>query len=121
MAASIPLLLQDLRLSPAAGPPDAELLARFARDGDEPAFTMLVARHGPMVLRVCRRALGDAHDAEDAFQATFLVLARKAGQLARPDALTGWLHGVALKVAAGARARRLVHLAGSTSLPARPD
>src|SRR5262245_20683582 len=120
MATSVPLLLRNLPLPP-GGPPDAELLARFARDRDEAAFTLLVARHGPMVLRVCRRALGDAHAAEDAFQATFLVLARKAGQLARPDALTGRLHGVALRVASGLRAsHRLGRLAGP-ALPARPD
>ena len=67
---------------------DALLLARFARDRDEDAFA-LVARHGPLVWRACRRGLGDLHAAEDAFQATLLILARKAGSVGRPDALAG--------------------------------
>jgi RNA polymerase sigma factor (sigma-70 family) len=77
---------------------DGQLLERFAaRRGQEaePAFAALVARHGPMVLSVCRGLLGNSHDAEDAFQATFLVLAHKAGTLRRPDLLGPWLHGVA--------------------------
>src|SRR5437899_9858456 len=86
--------------------PDAELLDRFTNHHDQAAFTALAARHGPMVLRVCRRVLGDAHAAEDAAQATFLVLAKKAGCLRRPEALVGWLHGVAHRVALKARARR---------------
>jgi RNA polymerase sigma factor (sigma-70 family) len=85
---------------------DAVLIERFARLGDEAAFAALVDRHGPMVLRVCRRVLGDAHTAEDAAQAAFLVLARKAGCLRRPEALVGWLYGVAYRVALKARARR---------------
>src|ERR1700758_3045027 len=72
---------------------DHELLAQFVGAQDEAAFTVLVERHGPMVLGVCRRALGNAHDAEDAFQATFLVLARKAGSLTRPGLLANWLYG----------------------------
>ena len=83
-------------------------LLRRALDGDgataDAAFGVLVARHGPMVWRVCRGALGHAHDAEDAFQATFLVLARRAGSIRRADSVASWLHGVALKVARRARA-----------------
>jgi RNA polymerase sigma factor (sigma-70 family) len=82
---------------------DAELLARFARHRDETAFAALLARHGSMVLNACRRALGDAHAAEDAFQATFLVLARRAGGLRHPAALAGWLYGVASRIARAAR------------------
>ena len=87
-----------------AGLGEGQLLDRFAVDGDEVAFEALVARHGPMVLGVCRRSLRDEHAAEDAFQATFLVLARKAGTLRRPDRLGPWLHGVARKVSARSRA-----------------
>jgi RNA polymerase sigma factor (sigma-70 family) len=87
---------------------DAQLLARFrAGPGEaaESAFAALVERHGPMVWRVCRILLADAHEAEDAFQATFLVLARKAGSLREPDRLANWLYGVAHRVARKARSR----------------
>jgi RNA polymerase sigma factor (sigma-70 family) len=89
---------------------DAELLARFARGrGDlsgEAAFAILVDRHGPMVLGVCRRVTGDRHAADDAFQAVFLVLARKAHtvRLGADDSLGRWLYGVSLRVARRARA-----------------
>src|SRR5207249_9420443 len=100
MLASLPQFLRRLRsLVAHGGRPDADLVARFARDRDEEAFAQLVVRHGPMVLSVCRRVLGDAHAAEDAFQATFLVLARSAGGLGRPAALAGWLSGVAHRIA----------------------
>src|SRR5947209_4544099 len=75
--------IRRIATSPAAEVPDAHLLVRFARQGDEEAFAALVRRHGPLVLGVCRRVLGDWHAAEDCFQATFLVLARKAGSLER--------------------------------------
>jgi RNA polymerase sigma factor (sigma-70 family) len=84
---------------------DGELLARFVARRDEAAFEMLLERHGPMVLGVCRRLLGH-HDAEDAFQATFLVLVRRAGALGQPDRVGNWLHGVAYHIALAARARR---------------
>src|SRR5262245_60840031 len=90
--------------SPAAEPGDGPLLERFARHGEEAAFAALLARHGPMVLGVCRRVLRDPHDAEDAFQATFLLLVRKAGVLRRPEALGPWLYGVAYRTAIKARA-----------------
>ena len=80
-------LLQQLhrhRAAPGAGgPDDAELLGRFVRRRDEAAFELLVWRHGTMVYNVCRRVLRDAHAAEDAFQATFLVLVRKAASVGR--------------------------------------
>jgi RNA polymerase sigma factor (sigma-70 family) len=91
-----------------AGVSDGQLLARFNAHRDElaeMAFTALVRRHGPMVLRVCRQVLGDWHTAEDAFQATFLVLARRAGSISRPELLGHWLYGVALRTAREARVR----------------
>jgi RNA polymerase sigma factor (sigma-70 family) len=83
---------------------DRELLQRFVR-GDQSAFAELVERHGPAILGVCRRILGPGHDADDAFQATFLVLARKAGPLCSQDLLSPWLHGVAVRTALKARTR----------------
>src|SRR5262249_49155389 len=77
---------------------DRELIVRFVRDRDPTAFELLVWRHGAMVFGVCRRAVRDAHLAEDAFQATFLVLARKAGSV-RGTNLAGWLFRVARRVA----------------------
>jgi RNA polymerase sigma factor (sigma-70 family) len=91
----------------AAGLTDGQLLERFADrrgEGSEAAFSALMQRHGPMVLRVCREALRDTHAAEDAFQATFLVLARRAGAIRKTESVGPWLYGVALRVASCARA-----------------
>jgi len=91
-----------LRASTVAGVSDGQLLGRFAAHRDElaeVAFTAVVRRHGPMVLRVCEQILGDRHAAEDAFQVTFLVLARRAGSIRQPELLGNWLHGVALRTA----------------------
>ncbi len=86
---------------------DGQLMTQFlaSQEGSEAAFRVLIHRHGPMVLGVCRRILGDEHAAEDAFQATFLVLVKKAGTLRDRDLLTNWLYGVALRVASKERAR----------------
>ncbi len=91
---------------------EGQLLERFVVGQDESAFAALVARHGPMVLGVCRRHLHDEHEVEDAFQATFLVLVRRAGGIRNGDLIGHWLHGVAHRVAVRARAnsaRRHVH------------
>jgi RNA polymerase sigma factor (sigma-70 family) len=82
---------------------DVELLREFVHTGNESAFTALVHRHGPLVLGVCRRVLRNRADAEDCFQATFLVLVRKARSLRRPESLANWLYGVACRVARKAR------------------
>jgi serpin B len=85
---------------------DAQLLERFASGRDEAAFEVLLWRHGPAVLGVCWRVLRDSQDAEDAFQATFLTLARKAASIRRRDVLGGWLYRVAWRIALAARQRR---------------
>ena len=84
---------------------DAALLDRFVGRRDEAAFMLLVERYGPLVMGVCKRQLDEVHDAEDAFQATFLVLVRKAASIRKRTALGSWLHGVAARVASKARAQ----------------
>ena len=81
----------------------AELLGRFAATGDEAAFSAIVAHHGPMVLATCRRILPNGADADDAFQATFLIFARQARSIAHSDRLAPWLHSVARRVAVRAK------------------
>src|ERR1700694_5416762 len=83
---------------------DRELLERFLSRRDESAFTFLVRRHGPMVFGVCRRIMGDSHEAEDVFQATFLVLARRTRSLRREESVGSWLFGVAQRIGLRARA-----------------
>jgi RNA polymerase sigma factor (sigma-70 family) len=91
-------LLQD-----GVGLPDGQLLESFVRDKDEFAFEALVRRHGPMVLGVCRRLLRNHHDAEDAFQATFIVLVRKASSIIPREMIANWLYGTAYRTALKAR------------------
>ncbi|MBM3981393.1 MAG: sigma-70 family RNA polymerase sigma factor, partial [Planctomycetes bacterium] len=81
------------------GTPDADLLARYARDRDPGAFEELVRRHGALVWAACRNLLPDRADAEDAFQAVFLALVRGAGHIRDGRAVPAWLHGVAVRVA----------------------
>jgi RNA polymerase sigma factor (sigma-70 family) len=103
---------------------DAQLLQRFVTQRDEAAFELLVWRHGPMVLGVCRRVLLDAHDAEDAFQATLLVLARKAAAIGKRECVGSWLYKVAYRVALRQRersARRARHEQQADHLPLLPD
>jgi RNA polymerase sigma factor (sigma-70 family) len=85
--------------------PDSQLVQRFTMYCDDAAFTALVNRHGPMVLGVCRRVLADWHTVEDVFQATFLILARKAASIRKSDSLASWLYGVAYRLAIRVRVR----------------
>src|SRR5262245_28310382 len=92
------LVLRNIRqlanVYPADDATDGQLLAQFAACRQETAFAALLKRHGPMVLNVCQRLLRHGHDVEDAFQATFLLLARKAASLRKPQSVGSWLHGV---------------------------
>jgi RNA polymerase sigma factor (sigma-70 family) len=125
-----PLKGLGLHLRRAVGPPDLEaatdgqLLDGFLTGRDEAAFAALVRRHGRMVLAVCRRVLGHAHDAEDAFQATFLVLARKGRGLTGRATLGGWLHQAASlaarKARQGAQRRRAREAAAARPAEAAP-
>src|SRR5262245_19618981 len=102
----VPLLKAVCRATAQAGPvSDRELLERFAAHRDQRAFEALVARHGGLVMGVARRVLGREADAEDAFQATFLLLAKKAGAVAWRDCVAGWLYRTAHQLA------RRAHLA----------
>jgi RNA polymerase sigma factor (sigma-70 family) len=107
--------------APALPETDGQLLHRFAADGSPDAFAALVRRHGPMVRGVCRRVLGPTAEVDDAYQTTFLVLARRAAEVRRPDRLGPWLHGVAVRVARKARgavARRPVAADAVADVPA---
>jgi len=101
-------VLQHLRraalLRDGAGLTDGQLLEDYLRRREEAALAALVRRHGPMVWGVCRRVLRNYHDAEDAFQATFLVLVRKAASVVPREMVVNWLYGVAHQTALKARA-----------------
>jgi RNA polymerase sigma factor (sigma-70 family) len=98
---------------------DGELLQQFAEHHDESAFRQLMNRHGSLVWGVCQRVLGQSADADDAFQATFLVLARKAGAVANRESLRSWLHGVAYRVARNAVRAKAVRRQREESVPVR--
>src|SRR5438105_4697293 len=108
-ANTLPDVLRHLRRLCEAEPgrdlDDGELLERFLARREEAAFALLLQRHGPMVLGVCQRVLHDRHAAEDAFQATFLVLVRRSAAIRQRGSLASWLYGVAQHVARRARAR----------------
>jgi len=104
-------------------PTDGQLLEQFAHRYDQQAFAELVRRHGPMVLAVCWRLGRNLDDAEDAFQATFLVLARKAGSIGKPELVGHWLYGVAYRIALKAlasAARRRSHQRELTDMYPEP-
>lgn len=103
MNAPLANIVRTLRRFDTRESSDGQLLRQFADHNDEDAFALLVRRHGQLVFGVCRRILGHVHDAEDAAQATFLVLARKAGAVAWEESIAGWLHEVAVRVSLDAR------------------
>src|SRR5581483_4245797 len=108
------------------GLPDGQLLARFVDERDESAFEVLVRRYGRLVFGVCRRVTGDAHTAEDAFQATFLVLVHKAASLDRRRPVADWLYTVAFRLAcrvrtnAARRRAKETHAARNRAAAAEP-
>jgi RNA polymerase sigma factor (sigma-70 family) len=104
--------LQDLK--------DEELLARFFKTSEEGAFSTLMARYGSLVYGVCKRVLGNATDAEDAFQATFLVLVKKGAKLQQPGRLANWLYGVAFRTASHVRTKRAQRARIEREASARP-
>lgn len=116
-------LMKLAGVSPGGGATDRELIERFIQDRSEAAFADLMARHGPMVLATCRRHLRDPHAADDAFQATFIVLARKAGSVKWRESIGGWLFEVATRVAKKAAvqgAKRAAREGGSADAASEP-
>jgi RNA polymerase sigma factor (sigma-70 family) len=110
-----------MRWEDTAGMSDGDLVNRFIQHRDEVAFEALVRRHGPMVFGVCRRVLHDDDDAEDAFQATFLVLVRKASTLRSPATVANWLYGVANRTAGEMRRSRTRRRTSEASVMPRTE
>src|SRR5262245_40662183 len=103
IAPVVDYLRRLVSLGDAEGLTDRQLLERFAQAGDDASFAALVRRHGGLVMRVCQRVLRHQQDAEDAMQATFLVLAKKVGAVSWSESVAGWLHAVAVRVSANLR------------------
>src|SRR6516225_6754674 len=103
MSAALDTLLLQWHRCVASTWSDGDLVRSYLHNRAEEPFRQLVERHGGMVLGVCRHRLGDPHAAEDAFQATFLLLARRAGSIRRPESVAAWLHRTAIRVCARAR------------------
>src|SRR5690349_12061141 len=120
-SSSVRRLLKRAGVSGGGPVGDRELVERFVKDRSEGAFADLMARHGPMVLAVCRRHLRDPHAADDAFQATFIVLARRAGSVRWRESIGGWLFEVATRVARQAAARAVRQSAREDNLAAAPE
>ena len=110
-----------LARTPDKAPTDGQLLTRFIASRDEEAFAALVSRYGPMVLAVCRRVARDSHLADDAFQAAFLVLARRAADVKPREAVRAWLYGVAVRTAREARATSARRRSREVPMPQVPD
>src|SRR5215470_16240565 len=106
---------------PAEARSDGELLTAFLAAGEANAFAELVARFGPMVFAVCRRVTGHHQDAEDAFQATFVILARKAASIVPREAVGNWLYGVAVRTAREARTMAAKRRAREVPVAQLPD
>src|SRR5579871_4001959 len=100
---SLPALVENVRAKALARDSDRQLLTRFIESRDESAFAVLLERHGPTLLNLCRRWVGDAHLADDVVQATFVVLVRRAKSIRRRDSIGSWLYGVARRIARQAR------------------
>jgi RNA polymerase sigma factor (sigma-70 family) len=120
MKAVLRHLRQAALLGYGDGRSDAQLLEAFADRREEAAFAALLRRHGPMVLGVCRRVLGNVHDADDAFQATFLVLVRKAASVRPPELVGPWLYGVAYRTSLKARAMNAKRRSKERQAEAKP-
>ncbi len=122
--APLDIVLQQVRTLTVRQQPqgtDADLLGQFITHQDESAFEALLGRHGPMVLQIARRILGSPTDAEDVFQATFLLLARKAGSIHRRSSLASWLHGVTHRLALHARSERIRRQIKESQAAGRPQ
>src|SRR5262245_49009211 len=121
LSAAVATAARSAGAPPLADVTDGELLRSYARTRAEAPFADLVHRLGPMVLGICRRVSGDRHIADDAFQAAFAVLARRAGDVRPPEAVRGWLYGVAVRTAREARSVSARRLAREVPMPTIPD